>query len=379
MSPFIIDYRRCAGETRLCELGITHRLGRGKPARGACLPRGDHRLSWAPPYARVWSREAATTDSNPCFTDRLIVTERPRSGRHMPITAVESVLELDRPHGASASPTATHRAAGTSVPPPTFCVRGADDTRPDMTVNPHSGFRHHPRRNLSLCPTRPRPPRFAPMQGELAHDDVHESAICQQSRDDRRPQADARRNLPACPKLHDRAHQSAMTRHGERGAIDGADVDGPQVKRPTPTRNCDARHAMPTWTVALTAAIRSLLKTTFESALDDLGYELIAQTLIRVENGEGAWRSDHRVEAGRATHDHNTRLCSYGSTAYEWECPERCPTAIITPSIGEALGDAVDDYRPLTRLRSPVQASSLTRATARCRHHAEGIFMLEAL
>lgn len=61
--------------------------------------------------------------------------------------------------------------------------------------------------------------------------------------------------------------------------------------------------------------------STFESALDDLGYELIAQNHTGWETGEGAFGEVIiDVEAGRATHDHNTRYVSYGSTAYEWEC-----------------------------------------------------------
>lgn len=75
-----------------------------------------------------------------------------------------------------------------------------------------------------------------------------------------------------------------------------------------------------TWTIPYEGDACAI-DSTFESALDDLGYELIAQNHMGWETGEGAFGEVIiDIEAGRATHDHNTRYVSYGSTAYEWEC-----------------------------------------------------------
>lgn len=126
----------------------------------------------------------------------------------------------------------------------------------------------------------------------------------------------------ACAKLHGIATITiSYDGSGDEGAIDGVTLTGtageegqqaPEIAMPNVP--CS------TWTVPYRGDAVAI-ESTFESALDDLGYELIAQNHAGWENGEGAFGEVIiDVEAGRATHDHNTRYVSYDSTAYEWEC-----------------------------------------------------------
>ncbi len=126
----------------------------------------------------------------------------------------------------------------------------------------------------------------------------------------------------ACAKLHGIATITiSYDGSGDDGAIDAVTLTGPRGEEGQPAPEI----AMPdvpcsTWTVPYRGDAVAI-ESTFESALDDLGYELIAQNHAGWENGEGAFGEVIiDVEAGRATHDHNTRYVSYGSTAYEWEC-----------------------------------------------------------
>lgn len=126
----------------------------------------------------------------------------------------------------------------------------------------------------------------------------------------------------ACAKLHGIATITiSYDGHGDEGGIDGVTLNGPAREDGQPAPEM-AMPDMPcsTWTVPYRGDAFAV-ETTFESALDDLGYELIAQNHAGWENGEGAFGEVIiDVEAGRATHGHNTRYVSYGSTAYEWEC-----------------------------------------------------------
>ena len=126
----------------------------------------------------------------------------------------------------------------------------------------------------------------------------------------------------ACAKLHGIATITISYHgHGDEGAIDGVTLAGPASQEGQPAPEI-AMPDMPcsTWTVPYRGDAFAV-ETAFESALDDLGYELMAQNHAGWENGEGAFGEVIiDVEAGRATHDHNTRYVAYGSTAYEWEC-----------------------------------------------------------
>jgi hypothetical protein len=126
----------------------------------------------------------------------------------------------------------------------------------------------------------------------------------------------------ACARLHGIATITiSYDGYGDEGGIDGMTLTGPAqadgqpgVGRPMPDMPC------PTWTVPYRGDAIAI-DTTFESALDDLGYELIAQNHAGWENGEGAFGEVIiDVEAGRATLEHSTRFVTYDSTAYEWEC-----------------------------------------------------------
>ncbi|WP_086740436.1 DUF6878 family protein [Erythrobacter colymbi] len=126
----------------------------------------------------------------------------------------------------------------------------------------------------------------------------------------------------ACARLHGIATITiSYDGCGDEGGIDGVTLSGPALADGEPVPEI-AMPDMPcsTWTVPYRGDAVAI-ESTFESALDDLGYELIAQNHAGWENGEGAFGEVIiDVEAGRATHDHNTRYVSYDSTAYEWEC-----------------------------------------------------------
>ncbi|WP_066526180.1 DUF6878 family protein, partial [Erythrobacter sp. CCH5-A1] len=94
----------------------------------------------------------------------------------------------------------------------------------------------------------------------------------------------------ACAKLHGITTITiSYDGHGDEGGIDGMTLNGPARE--------DGRAApeiempdMPcsTWTVPYRGDAFAV-ETTFESALNDLGYELIAQNHAGWENGEGAF------------------------------------------------------------------------------------------
>ena len=126
----------------------------------------------------------------------------------------------------------------------------------------------------------------------------------------------------ACAKLHGIAtitisydgsgDEGGINQVTLRGRADEADPSLGEIAMPEVS--CS------TWTTPFEGDAIAV-DSTFENALDDLGYELIAQNHTGWETGEGAFGEVIiDVEAGRATHDHNTRYVSYGSTAYEWEC-----------------------------------------------------------
>ena len=74
--PIIIDIGVAPANEDCAQLGITPRLWRGKPARGACLPRGDHRRSWG---AALWLPSGA--EKQPPRFRNLLLTDADRHGR----------------------------------------------------------------------------------------------------------------------------------------------------------------------------------------------------------------------------------------------------------------------------------------------------------
>ena len=138
---------------------------------------------------------------------------------------------------------------------------------------------------------------------ENSHDDGGRNPAMQQSRAKNAPKL-MLAAICACAKLHGIATITiSYDGHGDEGAIDGVTLTGPtgQEGQPAPRKlrcpTCHARHGpFPT------SGDPFAVETTFESALDDLGYELIAQEPRRVGKRRGGlWRSDHRCR-GRPCH-----------------------------------------------------------------------------
>lgn len=140
------------------------------------------------------------------------------------------------------------------------------------------------------------------------------------------PRADAPRLMLAavcdCARAYDIATITiTYDGAGDEGQIDHVSLAGPQPADDGAAPEIAMPHVQCTsWSVPYRGDA-SEIETSFESAVEDLGYEFIAQNHSGWENGEGAFGElVIDVIAGKATLEHSTRFVDTDCSSYEWEC-----------------------------------------------------------
>lgn len=126
----------------------------------------------------------------------------------------------------------------------------------------------------------------------------------------------------ACAKAHGIATITiGYDGSGDEGAIDAVTLCGPADDgNDSAPEMCMPDVRLSTWTIPFRGDAFEI-ETTLESAIDDLGYELIAQNHAGWENGEGAYGElIIHVAAGKAKLEHSTRFVDTNCSSYEWEC-----------------------------------------------------------
>jgi hypothetical protein len=107
---------------------------------------------------------------------------------------------------------------------------------------------------------------------------------------------------------------------GDEGQIDRVSLAGPHADGEAAPEIAMPHVQCTSWTVPYRGDV-SEIETSFESAIEDLGYEFIAQYHSGWENGEGAFGElVIDVVAGKATLEHSTRFVDTDCSSYEWEC-----------------------------------------------------------